>query len=74
MTIAKCHISNFGSFGGGLPADFCGYVTYHKSARYSNASEDQLGEWSSSRYQAVRNAVEIERAERALARWQDKNC
>jgi len=70
MNTKRFHKSNLGSFGGCLPVDFFGYVTVHDSPRYETASEAQLDEWSASRFAAIRTAVTVERACRALGKWQ----
>lgn len=74
MKTKSYHVSNFGSFGGGVVADTEGYVTIHDSPRYAKASDDQLAEWAESgRTLAIRNAAQTEINERRLNEWRDKN-
>lgn len=70
MKTKSYHISNLGSFAPSSATVENGYVTYHDSPRYRNATEDQLNEWSGVRTKAVRNAAVTEIAERALRVWQ----
>lgn len=74
MKTKSYHVSNFGSFGGGVVADTEGYVTIHDSQRYVKASDGQLAEWAESgRTLAVRNAAQTEVNERRLNEWRDSN-
>jgi hypothetical protein len=70
MKTKQFHISNLGSFSGGLVADTQGFVTIHDSQRYDSASDDQLTEWSENgRSLAIRNAAQAELNERQLQQW-----
>jgi hypothetical protein len=74
MKTKSYHVSNFGSFGGGVRADAEGYVTYHDSPRYKTASGVQLAEWAESgRTLAIRNAAQTEINERRLREWRRDN-
>lgn len=67
MTTATYHKSNLGSYApAGLLADMAGFVTYHKAARYAQATDEQLAKWACCRIKAVRNAALTEQAERRL--------
>jgi hypothetical protein len=73
MQTKSFHITNLGSFSGGLVADTEGYVTIHDSERYGKADMAQLQEWAENgKTQAVRNAAQTEINERALAKWRDR--
>jgi hypothetical protein len=69
MKTRSYHVSNFGSFRPAASADTDGYVTYHDSPRYRDATDDQLEAWLDSRVAAVRNAAATEIAERKLNEW-----
>ena len=70
MKTKSYHISNLGSYAPrAAVADPEGYVTYHDSARYAEASDEQLDAWAESRNAAVRNAALTEQAERRLKQW-----
>lgn len=74
MKTATYHVSNFGSFLGRVEADTEGYVSYHDSKRYKNASDEQLEDWQENgRTLAVRNAAATEIAERRLNEWRNGN-
>jgi len=73
MRVKKYHATNLGSFAPTEIADVEGYVTYHDSHRYADATEEQLAEWAASRLTAVRAAAVTEQAERCLAEWQRSN-
>jgi hypothetical protein len=72
MKTKTYHISHFGEFAPHHLADSRGFVTYHDNPRYASASEDQLGEWSSSRITAVRAAAVTEIQGRRLQEWRDR--
>jgi len=72
MKINTFHISNFGSFSGGLEADTQGFVEYHVSERYEKANMEKLQEWAGSRTKAVRNAATAEIGNRQLNTWRNK--
>ncbi len=69
MKTKTYHITNLGSFAPRGCAGRDGYVIYHDSPRYRNATYEQLAEWSESKTKAVRNAAKTELAERALNIW-----
>lgn len=69
MKTKTYHVSNLGSFGGGVSPGTNGYVTYHDSPRYAAATDEQLEEWSDSQSRAVRNAAKTEMAERGINAW-----
>lgn len=73
MKTRTAHISTFGSFRPHCPSDSEGYIEYHDSPRYSKATPAQLNEWGASRFKLIRNAVALERACRALEKWQKGN-
>lgn len=73
MKTKTFHVSNFGSFAGGLVADQEGYVTYHASDRYGKASDAQIAELAATgRTLAIRNAAQAEINERELNKWRSK--
>ena len=71
MKTKSYHYTMLGSY---TPAaatrDSQGYITYHDSPRYAQATAEQIDEWSESSNTAVRNAAVTEIAERALKVWQ----
>lgn len=72
MNTNTTHISNFGSFAPrGASIDREGYIHYHDSDRYAEASDTQLEQWLALGSAIVRNAAAIEMAERALNAWRD---
>jgi hypothetical protein len=74
MATKEFHVSNLGSFGGGLVTDSAGYVTIHDSKRYAAATTEQLRDWAENgRTQAIRNAAQCELNERAIRNWQNGN-
>jgi hypothetical protein len=73
MKTKTYHITNFGSFAPSGVDAVDGYVTIHDSARYAEASEEELGAWENSKLSAVRHAALTERAQRLLDRWRAKN-
>ena len=72
MKTAACHYSNFGVFGQSLPRCMNGYVTFHNSPRYAEASTHQLIEWEKSRLRLVRVAAKVEIASRQLQDWRNR--
>ena len=66
MKISYTHYKNFGSYAPKCPADRDGFIAYHKSLQYQDASDAQLIAWSDSNSQLVRNAVEIENSNRKV--------
>lgn len=73
MKTKSYHISNLGSFAPSAATTEDGYVTYHDSPRYGEATDEKLNEWAKSRTKTVRNAAVTEIAERALSVWQKNN-
>lgn len=73
MKTQKYHTSNLGKFAPTEHSDRQGYVTYHDSPRYTNASNEQLQEWLESRSALVRAAAATEIAERDIAAWRKSN-
>jgi len=71
MKLSSVHVTTYGRWQYWLSdyADPCGFVTYHASRRYWDADDDQLDIWSESRLHAVRAAVAVERASRAIDEW-----
>ena len=67
MKTKTTHSSYFGSFSSG----FNGYIEYHDSPRYSKASEQELENWTQSRFEVVRNAARIELKNRAIEAWRN---
>ena len=72
MKTETYHISNLGSFGGGIPTDSQGYVTRHVSPRYAQATNEELDAWTRSKLAPVRAAALTEQADRAIRAWRDK--
>lgn len=71
MKTKTYHVSNLGSFGGGVSPDTNGYVTYHDSPRYARGTAEQLAEWAESPVRAIRNAAKTEMAERGIQDWRN---
>ena len=69
MYTASFHISNFGMFSRGFSTDDGGFVRYHVSDRYDQATADQLKIWTRSRSKAVRNAAWAEINQRRINKW-----
>lgn len=74
MKTKKTHVNNFGKFCPQCAADTEGFITYHDSDRYSEASEEQLVIYGESGSPLVRRAVAVERACRDLAEWQQNHA
>lgn len=69
MRTDKYHISTWGKFAPHVPVDQEGYVVYHVSPRYQQATTQQLEAWLTSRLAAVRAAAATELAQRKLSAW-----
>ena len=70
MKSRRYHVSVFGRiFPQGVSVDGDGYVYYHDSSRYGEASKEQLSKWCASRYILVRNAALTELADRRVSEW-----
>ena len=74
MKTTTTHISNFGAFVPGCPADQDGYIRYHVSKKYDRMTTSQLQTIAEdqTQLQAIRNASAIALAQDELAEWQSR--
>lgn len=74
MKTKAYHITNLGAFAPHGCAGRDGYVTYHDSPRYADATDAQLEQWVHKGRKAVRNAALTEIAERQIEQWRESGA